>query len=528
MKKLVHALFFLCLVLINYSLVFGQLINPQWSKQFGGSLNEAAGFGNGSFGSPSVSVAAGENLDVHYVLSYTSSSDGYVNTNAGSEDVWLLKLNLEGDTLWTKVLGGTEAERGFHVLYEAGAVYICGRTNSNNGDFTGNNGGSDGFITKLDTDGNVLWTRLYGGTQPESFYQMIYHNGGLIVVGEAGSSDGDLSSINVGLGQAWILKVNPENGAILWQTVTAGVQQPNNPNFIENFWSIAAVPDNSGYIAVGVDGDFNDFNSDKLLINKYDLNGNKIWEKSYGSNARDWAAQVVCIQDKIYIAANAGGSGGDVSNFLGTTDLWMLELAANGDLLNEKTFGGSDLDYPYGLFVRNNQELIVTGITRSTDFDLSNSTPAGAIDAWLLVVSTDFQIQQSIRWGGSEGDFAHQMARSSDGYVVVGRTDSNDGVFNNSNGGRDLFYTKFTEMVNTVEFKKSPVRIYPNPTNDILNISVLENGFIKVLDVTGKIIHSEEIKTGNSALNVNQFPAGIYYLQFNTPFNQSTLKWVKQ
>lgn len=528
MKNIITNLLVLGLIFVSYSHLFGQLINPQWSKQYGGSLDEAAGFGNGSFGSPSVSVTAGENLDVHYVLSYSSSSDGYVQTNAGSEDVWLLKLNLEGDTLWTKVLGGTEAERGFHVLYEDGAVYICGRTNSNNGDFTGNNGGSDGFITKLDTDGNVIWSRLYGGTQPESFYQMIYHNGGLIVVGETGSSDGDLSPINVGLGQAWILKINADNGDIIWQTVTAGVQQPSNPNFIENFWSVAAVPDNSGYIAVGVDGDFNDFNTDQLLINKYDLDGNKLWEKSYGSNARDWAAQVVCLEDKIYIAANAGGSGGDVSNFLGTTDLWMLELAANGDLLNEKTFGGSDLDYPYGLFVRNNQELIVTGITRSTDLDLSNSTPAGAIDAWFVVISTDFQIQQSVRWGGTQGDFAHQMAHSSDGFVVVGRTDSNDGVFNNSNGGRDIFITKFTEMVNTNELQNSEVKLYPNPTQNVINIEVKEVGSIQIIDALGQSLHWQEVNLGKNKINVEPFPSGIYYVRYCTPFNQFTLKWVKQ
>ena len=534
----VFATFFSLLSTFGIAINAQQFSDTLWSNSYGGTNSEAAGFGNASFGSPSVS-AVSDGGDI-YLISYSSSDDLYVPSNNGPEDVYLLKLNAEtGDTIWTKSYGGTDTERAYDIIVHSdNHIYISGRSSSNDNIFTGNNGNSDGFIMKIDKDGDVIWTELYGGTQPESFYGLVEApNGNIVAVGETGSSDGDLSSVNVGTGLAWIIEIDSDNGDIVWQNVTPGVQDPTNAEYIENFWDVILLSDESGYVAVGSDGHFNDFNTDNIMVMKFDLSGDKVWEKGFGGPQRDWAAGVVEYDNNLFVAGNAGAQGGDVSDFYGLSDFWVLKLDMDGDLVEEKVFGGTDLEYPYGIELdESNNTLILTGITRSDDNDLDGSTSYGGIDAWAFVLNpTELEIQSDYRWGGSDSDFAHQVVFNTNNSfpIIVGRTNSDDGYFSKDFNSTVLFATAFGEAsANLHEFKALEISVYPNPVNDLLNISIngeLEKYDVKITDIQGRKIFEKDNMVDNlTILDFSEFQQGVYILDVITNNRVFSKRFVKR
>jgi hypothetical protein len=245
-----------------------------WSKVYGGSGNEPLGFGLGYLGAPTVSGAVMPDGSIFSALT-TESSDGCIHGALGSEDVWIVKMNAAGDTLWTKIIGGSSFDRVYEMKASAdGGVVVVGRTNSNDNDFTGSNGSVDGFIAKLDSSGNLVFAELYGGSMEDLFHSVVLlDDGGYLLAGQTGSIDGDVPSSNPGSVDAWIVRLNADL-SIRWSRKTTGV----NPNVDYNdlFWD--AVPHTDGYIICGLSGDFNDFNTDDILLVKYDSLGNLRWK----------------------------------------------------------------------------------------------------------------------------------------------------------------------------------------------------------------------------------------------------------
>ena len=142
------------------SFATAQFDQTDWAKCFGGTATEAAGTAVlNSIGACSGSAAhagAGE----YYIITSSNSADGTIYGNKGSDDIWLAKLNTSGDTLWSKVIGGSNAERAYKVrALSGGGCVLVGQTLSNNGDFTGNQGLNDGFIAKISADGAFVWKK---------------------------------------------------------------------------------------------------------------------------------------------------------------------------------------------------------------------------------------------------------------------------------------------------------------------------------------------------------------------------------
>jgi hypothetical protein len=96
-----------------------------------------------------------------------------------SSQAWILRLDSDGDTLWTRVYGGdaADAPRAVVVTPNGGCV-VCGTTVSYGA------GGEDVWLLGLDSHGDTLWTRTYGGTGNENAFGMaLARDGGYIIAG---------------------------------------------------------------------------------------------------------------------------------------------------------------------------------------------------------------------------------------------------------------------------------------------------------------------------------------------------------
>jgi len=193
----------------------------------------------------------GDNWEFCFSIQQTNDS-GYImcgfttSFGAGAQDVYLVKTDSQGDTLWTKTYGGTGDDLGYAVIQTTDGGYaISGYTSSYGA------GGIDVYLIKTNSQGDTLWTRTYGGVQNDagsSLYEAV--DGGYIIVGET-------RSFGSGSLDAYILRTD-ENGDTLWTRIYGGTE----PDWCSSVQQLT----DFGYIIVGSTHSFGTDSSSVWLL----------------------------------------------------------------------------------------------------------------------------------------------------------------------------------------------------------------------------------------------------------------------
>ena len=182
-------------------------INPTgdiiWSNVYGGFGPEAVG---------RINLLA----DGSMILSGHSNSHATGDVSAATPantNFWIVKIDANGTLLWEKTIGGDFFENyGDTQINAAGEIFIVGSSNSTNGDFSQNNGEYDIWVLRLDPNGNVLDKKNYGGSKGESASVLKLNGNNLIVGGSTSSNDGDVIGFTGGLSSdAWILNLKTQS-----------------------------------------------------------------------------------------------------------------------------------------------------------------------------------------------------------------------------------------------------------------------------------------------------------------------------
>lgn len=398
----------------------------EWEKSLGGSSYDNAN-------------SIQQTFDGGYIVAGTSySSDGDVIGNHGNYDYWIVKLDNSGTVKWQKSFGGTQDDEALSVQQTLDCGFIvAGFSNSTNGDVSGSHGLSDFWVIKLDIDGNLLWQKSFGGNnddRPTSIQQT--RDLGYIIAGHTFSKDGDVKG-NHGNFDYWIVKLDL-SGNLVWQRTLGGSQS-------EHAEAIRQTSDN-GYIVAGYsnsnDGDVSgNHGLNDYWIVKLDINGNILWQKSYGGSGNDLAYSVQQTDDGGYIVAGESDSNdGDVIDNHGSYDYWIIKLNSIGKIQWQKSLGGSLDDVAYSLGLTDDGGYIIAGYTSSSDGDIT--LHHGFNDFWLVRLDDigDMIWQKSL--GGIHNDVAASIQQTNDeGYIVAGKSDSFDGDISGNHGTTD--YTIF-------------------------------------------------------------------------------------
>ena len=215
--------------------------------------------------------------DGGYVLTgVTNSNDGdFKGMNKGERDIFVIKLDSRGDILWKKTFGGSGFDEGtFITATPDGGYVLTGVTGSNDdGDFKEmNKGRQDVFVIKLDSRGDILWKKTFGGSGFDYGVSTISTpDGGYVLRGGTQSNDYDFKGMNKGEWDVFVIKLD-SRGDILWKKVFGG-------SYGDGGRSITATPD-GGYVLTGWtrsnDGDFKGMNKGEwdVFVIKLDSNGN--------------------------------------------------------------------------------------------------------------------------------------------------------------------------------------------------------------------------------------------------------------
>lgn len=516
---------------IVFSVPGNSQIDTLWTRSLGGSADDVVGLTMiGNLGAPGVGCAVTADGMI-YAATSTLSADGLVQgPSLGMEDIWLVKMNATGDIIWNKRIGGNAVERtsGLIAMSDGGVVMV-GRTYSTTGDFSSNHSSmNDGFLMRLNADGEILWVNCYGGSADDFLYDVVLDiNGDLVACGETGSSNGDL--LNTGSGLNWVIKVNAGNGNLIWSKAYIGTDHAAGGNdFLENFYCLHALSDGSGYLCAGFTTPFfADFNQDDILYAKIDIHGNLLWMREFGSSTgADYAASIVEAGDGgFFIAGRLSGSGGDVSNYYGgSADCWIVRFDAEGNHLWNRNYGGSDLDFAFDALADPDGNIWMAAFTRSANFEAS-APSFGGMDCFILKLEpVSGDVLESFRYGGLANDLAMRIELMPGGTspVVAGRTYSSDTYIHGHNGGSDLYISRLEGPPLLIEQYESNtgLSVYPNPSNGTLHIhatSLRGAGMMSVTDLTGRaILRESKFFDGHAFQTSFELESGIYILTLST------------
>ena len=354
--------------------------------------NTSDGSGTGVFNSSITGLSAGT---LYYVRAYATNSTGI---GYGNELYFTTEL-----ISWQKSLGGSLNEEAYSVQQTTdGGYIIAGRSESNNGDVSGNNGNYDYWIVKLTSAGVLSWQKSFGGSgydQANDIQQTT--DGGYIVAGHTYSNNGDVSENN-GQRDYWIVKLT-SSGNIDWEKSFGGSNK-------ERTESIQQTND-GGYIIAGYtesdDGDVtvNHGSSDYWIV-KLTSTGNLDWEISLGGSNVDMAQSVQQTSDGGYIVAGESYSNdGDVTANNGEYDCWIVKLTSAGDLDWQKSFGGSGSDGAYCIQQTADYGYIIAGYSTSSDGEVSENN--GGYDYWIVKLNSSGNITWEKSLGGSSDEYAY-------------------------------------------------------------------------------------------------------------------------
>jgi hypothetical protein len=453
----------------------------------------------------------GANSDMGWCVQQTSD-EGYIisgwtdSFSAGDYDVYLIKTDEQGDTLWTKTYGEDGSDDARCVRQTLDGGYIIAGNTQPIGVM-----GSYVWLIKTDSLGDTLWTKKWGETPMPNINTgrcvQQTSDGGYIISGHlqfSGNNNEDVCLIKT-----------DADGNIEWMDSYGGA------GYEIGYWTQQT--SDGGFIVVGYTTSFGAGNEDIYLI-KTDASGTVEWTNTYGGSGTDSGYSIQQTLDGGYIIVGFTDSFG-----AGSYDVYIVKTDAAGDTEWTQTFGGANYDKGYSIQAVSDGTYIVSGTTRSF------GDPAG--DVYLLKLDSSGDIIWLGTYGEANDDRGWSVQQTGDGnYIVCGYTCST--------GSADVYLLKIvgegTGIENSVVLQeKISVSNYPNPFNPSTTISFslisesTENTELIIYNLKGQEIRQYSIFNNQSSIiwdgkddNGNNVSSGIYLYKITSGNFTSTKKMI--
>lgn len=349
------------------------------------------------------------------------------DTSRGGTDYWIVKLDSIGNIQWDKTLGGKGLDELQEVHQAADGGYIVGgsSTSSISGDKTENSRGTyDYWAVKLDASGDKEWDKTFGGTGTDYLYSLKPTNDGGYILGGFSNSgiSGDKTEPSRGFEDYWVIKLNG-SGNKQWDKTFGG-------NSYEILLSIIQTSDNGyllgGHSSSNISGDKtgNSKGGSDFWIVKLNSDGNKQWDKTFGGSLDEAFADARQTKEGGYLLGGYSSSGisGDKSQpTLGNSDFWVLKTDINGNKQWDRTFGGDNEDFLNSLSVTVDSGYVLTGASSSGISGKKTESSRGELDYWMVKINKNGKYQWDKTIGGEHNDEAYTvLERKRNDYLIGG------------------------------------------------------------------------------------------------------------
>ncbi len=487
--------------------------------------------------------------DIGYSIQLTSDG-GYIVTgesnsfSGGEADVYLIRFDADGDTLWTKTYGGTDSDYGKSVQQTAdGGYIIAGYTNSFGAGY------QDVYLIKTNASGDTSWTNVFGGAGGDYGYAVDQtSDGGYIVAGET-------NGFGAGNVDIYLIRTNAD-GDTLW-TKTYGGSGYELSNSVQQ-------TADGGYIIGGQTDSYGAGNTDLYLI-RTDADGDTLWTKTYGGIGYELEYSVQQTTDGGYIIA------GHTFTF-GSNDVYLVKTNSAGNTLWSKTYGGIDVDLGNSVQQTTDGGYIIAGNTYAFG--------AGSWDAYLIKTEADGDTLWTKTIGAADDDRGNSVKQTADGgYIITGhsqsfgagyhdvymiKTDATGNSGCNQENPPTLVTTAATLVSSTTTITAPSATIvtgtetvtdrntgtvttlctivgsyepagsdlfsvYPNPCNTYFTLQLntafaINNTVLNVTDISGRLVHTTGIYNRKSELDITSLTKGIYFITLHNNEGVATRK----
>ena len=413
----------------------------------------------------------------YLVVGYTESY------GVGGRDVYLIKTDENGDILWTRTYGGSANDQASILLSSNDNKYLIVGLTSSFG-----NGSCDVYAVKIDNNGDIIWTKTYGGIEEDCGYGGFQSNDTIaLIVGTTMSYSPVFNSI-------YVIKINV-NGDTLWEKM----YYKNTAN--DGFCIIET--SSNGYLITGSTSNVGNNTSRDCFIIKTNNYGDTIWTKTYGGADDDQAFSACLTNDSCYIISGPTKSFGQ-----GGFDIFLMKLNADGDKLWTKTYGGVADDWGGMVQKTIDNGFIITGYTKSYG--------AGGWDVYLIKTDANGDTLWTRTFGGAGDEWGCSVKQTSDnGYIISGYTNSYGGSY-------DAFLIKTNEQ-GIIDFQKiynsqKNCKVFPNPFKDKIiitlssDIDISEINLMVDNSIGQKILYKSNLKNNQIIIDLADEPNGLYYL----------------
>jgi hypothetical protein len=463
--------------------------NFVWAKKIGGTGND---YGRYICTDPSGNLCITGYFENS--ADFDPNAGTFTLTSAGYNDIFILKLDADGNFIWAKSIGGAGLDKSYSIATDGlGNVYTTGSF-QNTIDFDPGVGvfnltpigNADIFVCKLDANGNFVWAKNMGGSS--------YDEGNSIDVDNAG-----------------------------------------NVYVTGYFYGTADFDPTSGVFNMTAPGAYSD-----IFISKFDTGGNFIWAKQIGG-AKDEVSYSINVDLPGYIHISGSfentvdfDPGTSVFNLtsVGFLDMFVVKLDNNGNLVWAKQMGGSaNHDIAYSVCTDTFGNVYTTGVFSGGDYDpgpgVYNLVGNGIFFSKLDIDGNFIWAKQITLGSYYMNTFRYCIVVDNIGNIHTAGEFIGSSDFDPGTGIFNLGITTFsysgafihkmgqtaTEIENIIYDETSP-NIYPNPSNGTFYLNHIkhENTYV-VVDITGKIVQTGTLINGLNIVNLGNLPNGFYLLR---------------
>ena len=437
----------------------------QWQGCYGGTDNDYA-----------TDIVEHENG--YLVIGQVASDDGDVtNYHGGWNDVWLMHIDSVGNLLWERCYGGSGPDNSPRIISDNnGYYYIIAATGSNDGDVqSGNHGGYDAWVVKIDGAGQIIWERCYGGLGTEEAPNIkLQSNGNLLISCKTTYASGDVPA-HYGAYDAWIFVISPE-GEILKNAVFG--------NDLHNSIYDAIQTSDGGYFFTCkasstqgmVEGTYHGGQVDVWVV-KLDSELNIQWQKLYGGSDDDYGYYgLIELNDGYVFLAQTNSNDGDVSGChppIGQyTDVWAVKIDFTGNIIWQRCLGGEGWDFSSDMHQTDDGGFMVFAETKSYYGDVSgNNSWSANYDIWMVKLNANGELMWQECFGGYGNERVHggTLKKSDHNWVIAGRADNNSFDVNCDLHGypEDFWVFEIKDTTVSIDEVDGPgIKVYPNPAKD--------------------------------------------------------------
>lgn len=311
-----------------YLLKVDKLGNYQWQHTYGGNEIEAA-------------------CKIKYTQDGNLALAGYTSSFLNSTyDFYLIKANMNGDTIWTKHYGTNEWDFANSMdTCSDGGYILAGKT------YDSGNAFSDILVIKTDANGDEEWRKKIGGNKDEVANSIFTFNDGYIICGTT-------ESIGAGGKDIYVIKIDL-SGNIVWERTLGGSQDDTGESVLLDIVHNELIVGGNTK-SFGIDLYYN------FYLQKLSLSGNIIPVSFISTNSSNYYLNEIIVRQNGNIMLC-----GDI-DFFSSTDFMLFEYDNNLNFIVGTTYGGLYRDSPNALIPTLDGGICAIGSTASFGFGLDN------------------------------------------------------------------------------------------------------------------------------------------------------------